>query len=82
MDALSLPPLPDKTRCATCGITEGPNATLRRCVARFLIAPKNGEVQRFISFVVKLILNSQKADWPSHKPLWFMILLVIKYHFV
>ena len=51
-------------------------------VVPLLIAPKNGEVQRLIYFVVKLILNSQKADWPSHKPLWFVILPVIKYHFV
>jgi hypothetical protein len=50
-------------------------------VVPLLIAPSNGEAQRLITFVVKLTLNSQKADWPSHKPLWFVI-LVIKYHFV
>ena len=51
-------------------------------VVPLLIAPSNGELQRIISFVVKLILNSQRADWPSHKPLWFVILLVIKFRFV
>jgi hypothetical protein len=51
-------------------------------VVLLLIAPSDGEIQRFISFVVKLTLNSQKADWPSHKFLWFVIIPVIKYHFV
>ena len=56
-------------------------------VAPLLIVPSNGEAIKYLFtfFVVKLILiliNSQKADWPSHKPLWFVILVVIKYHFV
>jgi len=51
-------------------------------VVPLLIAPSDGEVQRLISFVVKLILNSQKVDWPSHKLLWFVILSVIRYHFI
>jgi len=51
-------------------------------VVLLLIAPSDGEVQRLISFVVKLILNSQKFDWPSHKLLWFVILSVIRYHFI
>jgi len=46
-------------------------------VMPLLIAPLDGEVQRIISFVVKLILNSQKADWPSHKLPWFVVLPVI-----
>ena len=55
-------------------------------VVPLLIVPLNGEVIKclFTSFVVKLILtliNSQKADWPSHKHLWFVILVVIKYLF-
>jgi len=56
--------------------------TIVHGVVPLLIAPLDGEVQRIISFVVKLILNSQKADWPSHKLLWFVVLPVIQYHFV
>jgi len=41
------------------------------------IAPSNGEIQRLIYFVFKLILNSQKADWPSHKLIWFVLSNII-----
>jgi len=55
MNTLSLPPLPDKTRCAKCGKTESPNASHRRC-SKCRAAP-------YCS------VECQKSDWPSHKPL-------------
>ena len=80
-DTLSFPPLPDKTPCAKCGKTESPNASLRRC-SKCRAAPYCSiewwgyKMLIYFFFVVNLILiliNSQEADWPSHKPLWFVI---------
>ena len=85
MDALNLPPLPDsrlvvqsvaklRVRMHLFAVVQG--------VVPLLIAPSDGEVQRLISFVVKLILNSQKFDWPLHKLLWYVVLSVIRYRFI
>lgn len=61
MDVSSLPPLPDKTHCVTCGQIESPNRSLLRC-SKCRTAP-------YCS------VECQKADWPSHKPLCPLYLL-------